>query len=127
MIQWFLQLKVKRRNEKKIKFLMKTKKDKTKAKKESYSTYIWKVLKEVHPDTGISSKAMSIMNSLVNDVFDKLATEAVMLSMRNKRLTVTAREVQSAARLILPGELAKHAMSEGVKAVEKYNKSSTSQ
>ena len=122
-----MQLKVKRRNEKKIKFLMKTKKDKTKAKKESYSTYIWKVLKEVHPDTGISSKAMSIMNSLVNDVFDKLATEAVMLSMRNKRLTVTAREVQSAARLVLPGELAKHAMSEGVKAVEKYNKSSTSQ
>ena len=106
---------------------MKTKKDKTKAKKESYSTYIWKVLKEVHPDTGISSKAMSIMNSLVNDVFDKLATEAVMLSMRNKRLTVTAREVQSAARLILPGELAKHAMSEGVKAVDKYNKSSPSQ
>ena len=123
-----MQLKVKRRNEKKIKFLMKTKKDKTKAKKsESYSTYIWKVLKEVHPDTGISSKAMSIMNSLVNDVFDKLATEAVMLSMRNKRLTVTAREVQSAARLVLPGELAKHAISEGVKAVDKYNKSSTSQ
>ena len=44
--------------------------------------------------------------------------------MRNKRLTVTAREVQTAARLILPGELAKHAISEGVKAVKKYNKSS---
>ena len=128
MIQWFLQLKVKRRNEKKIKYLKKTKKDKTKAKKnESYSSYIWKVLKQVHPDTGISSKAMSIMNSLVNDVFDKLATEAVTLSMRNKRLTVTAREVQSAARLVLPGELAKHAVSEGVKAVDKYNKSSTNQ
>ena len=96
-------------------------------RKESYAIYIYKVLKQVHPDTGISSKAMSIMNSLVNDVFDKLATEAVMLSMRNKRLTVTAREVQSAARLVLPGELAKHAMSGGVKAVEKYNKSSTSQ
>ena len=43
--------------------------------------------------------------------------------MRNKRLTVRAREVQTAARLVLPGELAKHAVSEGMKAVEKYNKS----
>ncbi|VDK60021.1 unnamed protein product [Gongylonema pulchrum] len=37
-------------------------------KKESYSVYIYRVLKQVHPDTGISSKAMSIMNSFVNDI-----------------------------------------------------------
>ena len=55
--------------------------------------------------------------------FPQLSAEAVQLSMRNKRLTVRAREVQTAARLVLPGELAKHAVSEGVKAVEKYNKS----
>ena len=61
-------------------------------RKESYAIYIYKVLKQVHPDTGISSKAMSIMNSMVNDVFEKLAQEAVSLSTRNKRLTVTARE-----------------------------------
>ena len=28
---------------------------------ETYKIYIYKVLKQVHPDTGISSKAMSIM------------------------------------------------------------------
>ena len=43
-------------------------------KSESYSAYIYKVLKQVHPDTGISSKAMSIMNSLVNDIFDKVGS-----------------------------------------------------
>ena len=31
--------------------------------KEIYSVYVYKVLKQVHPDTGISSKAMGIMNS----------------------------------------------------------------
>ena len=36
-------------------------------RKESYAIYIYKVLKQVHPDTGVSSKAMSIMNSFVND------------------------------------------------------------
>ena len=34
-----------------------------KKRTESYSSYIYKVLKQVHPDTGISSKAMSIMNA----------------------------------------------------------------
>ncbi|KAK5969713.1 hypothetical protein GCK32_005406 [Trichostrongylus colubriformis] len=33
-------------------------------RKESYSVYIYRVLKQVHPDTGVSSKAMSIMNSI---------------------------------------------------------------
>jgi histone H2B len=27
--------------------------------------------KQVHPDTGISSKEMSIMNSFVNDIFER--------------------------------------------------------
>merc|ERR1711890_183458 len=43
-----------------------------KKRKESYAIYIYKVLKQVHPDTGVSSKAMSIMNSFVNDIFEPL-------------------------------------------------------
>jgi hypothetical protein len=42
------------------------KKKRTKARKETYSSYIYKVLKQVHPDTGISNRAMSILNSFVN-------------------------------------------------------------
>ena len=42
------------------------------AKAETYKVYIYKVLKQVHPDTGISSKAMGIMNSFINDIFDKV-------------------------------------------------------
>merc|ERR1711974_228359 len=41
-------------------------------RKESYAIYIYKVLKQVHPDTGVSSKAMSIMNSFVNDIFERI-------------------------------------------------------
>eukprot|EP01104_Vermistella_antarctica_P016895 TRINITY_DN5865_c0_g1_i1.p1 TRINITY_DN5865_c0_g1~~TRINITY_DN5865_c0_g1_i1.p1 ORF type:complete len:134 (+),score=60.78 TRINITY_DN5865_c0_g1_i1:23-403(+) len=87
----------------------------------SYSTYIFKVLKEVHPDTGISSKAMSIMNSFVGDIFERIAGEAGRLARYNKKNTITSREIQTAVRLLLPGELAKHAVSEGTKAVTKYN------
>jgi hypothetical protein len=65
-------------------------------RKETYSSYIYKgvlfrfpwliavisltliilVLKQVHPDTGISNKAMAILNSFVNDIFERIATEA---------------------------------------------------
>ncbi|KAH7300247.1 hypothetical protein KP509_24G053100 [Ceratopteris richardii] len=97
------------------------KKKKKKAKStETYKIYIFKVLKQVHPDTGISSKAMGIMNSFINDIFEKLAQEAARLARYNKKPTITSREIQTAVRLILPGELAKHAVSEGTKAVTKF-------
>ena len=92
-------------------------------RRESYGIYIYKVLKQVHPDTGISSKAMSIMNSFVNDVFERLAGEAARLAHYGKRATISSREIQTAVRLLLPGELAKHAVSEGTKAVTKYTSS----
>ena len=98
-------------------------KGKRKSRKESYSIYIYKVLKQVHPDTGISSKAMSIMNSFVNDIFERIATEASRLAHYNKKHTITSREIQTAVRLHLPGELSKHAVSEGTKAVTKYTSS----
>ncbi|KAL3136454.1 hypothetical protein ABBQ38_005709 [Trebouxia sp. C0009 RCD-2024] len=87
---------------------------------ESYKIYIYKVLKQVHPDTGISSKAMSILNSFIADIFEKIAVETASLARYNKKPTVTSREIQTAVRLILPGELAKHAVSEGTKAVTKF-------
>ena len=93
-----------------------------KAKKsvETYKIYIFKVLKQVHPDIGISSKAMSIMNSFINDIFEKLAGESAKLARYNKKPTITSREIQTSVRLVLPGELAKHAVSEGTKAVTKF-------
>ena len=92
-------------------------------RKESYALYIYKVLKQVHPDTGISSKAMGIMNCFVNDIFERIAAEASRLAHYNKKSTISSREIQTAIRLLLPGELAKHAVSEGTKAVTKYTSS----
>ncbi|CAL9235894.1 unnamed protein product [Arabidopsis halleri] len=96
------------------------KKKKSKKSVETYKIYIFKVLKQVHPDVGISGKAMGIMNSFINDIFEKLAQESSKLARYNKKPTITSREIQTAVRLVLPGELAKHAVSEGTKAVTKF-------
>ena len=50
------------------------KKKKKRTRKETYSSYIYKVLKQVHPDTGISNKAMLILNSFVNDIFERIGS-----------------------------------------------------
>ncbi|KAK9381892.1 histone-fold-containing protein [Kockiozyma suomiensis] len=78
------------------------KKKRAKTRKETYSSYIYKVLKQVHPDTGISNRAMSILNSFVNDIFERVATEASKLAAYNKKSTISSREIQTAVRLILP-------------------------
>ena len=90
------------------------------------------VLKQVHPDTGISSKAMSILNSFIGklyvwflktrwslqdwtqlsgttfimcaaDIFEKIATETATLARYNKKPTVTSREIQTAGSTMLVG------------------------
>ena len=90
---------------------------------ETFGVYIYKVLKQVHQETGISKKSMDIMNSFIQDIFEKIALEASKLVRYNKKHTLSAREIQSATKLLLPGELAKHAIIEGAKAVNKIAES----
>ena len=96
---------------------------KSKKAKESFNIYIYKVLKQVYPEMGMSKKAMSILNSFVFDTFERIASEAGKLCKINNKHTLDARAIQTAVRLVLPGELSKHAVSEGTKAVTKYTSS----
>ncbi len=64
-----------------------------KKRSETFAIYIYKVLKQVHPDIGISKKAMNIMNSFINDSFDRIALESSKLVRFNKRRTLSSREV----------------------------------
>ena len=95
------------------------KKAKRQRRHETFSVYIYKVLKQVHQDTGISKKSMAIMNSFINDIFERISLESSKLVRYNKKHTLSAREIQSSVKLLLPGELAKHAIIEGAKAVNK--------
>merc|ERR1740138_1006357 len=88
---------------------------------QTYAIYIYKVLKQIHPECGISKRGMNIMNSFMNDIFERMATEATRLLRTTKKRTLTYREVETSVRLMLPGELSKHAVSEGTKAVTKYS------
>lgn len=89
----------------------------------TFKSYIHKVLKQVHPDTGITSIGMTVSNDIVNDLFHRLASEGSMFVRSAKMKTFNVQAAQSAARVVLAGELAKHAVAEGAKAVLKHAKS----
>ena len=71
-------------------------------------------------ETGISKKGISVINSFISDIFERIVGEAGKLARYSKKSTLSSREIQTAVRLVLPGELAKHAVSEGTKAVTKF-------
>jgi histone H2A len=92
------------------------------AVKPKLATYVYRVLKQVHPDTGISKMAMQVVDDLAMDTLRRVAAEAAhLVDVVKVGKTVTSREIQTAVRLVFPGELAKHAVSEGTKAVTKFN------
>ena len=88
-----------------------------------FTTRIYKVLKQVHPDTSIKKSSLSQVNFIVEELGKRLVTESFRLitELRNsEKKTISSREIQAAVRLTLPGELAKHAVSEATKAVTKF-------
>ena len=95
--------------------------DRRKRQSDNLNLYIFKVLKQVHPEIGLSKKSMAVINSFILDIFDKLATEAAQAVKYSKGKTMDARSLQCAVRLVLPGELAKHAENEANKAIKKYS------
>jgi histone H2B len=96
------------------------KKSQRKPRRNSFGVYISRVLKGASKaKLTLSSKSVKILDSLVKDFFDKIAVEAASLARSNKKRTLGSREIQTAVRLVLPAELAKHAMAEGTRAVAK--------
>ena len=85
-----------------------------------FTIYIQRVLKQVHPDTGISKNGVTQLNSIITSIGEELSKRAREVTVRQKKQTVTPSDVQFAVNAILPEQLAKHATSEGQKAVTKF-------
>ena len=82
--------------------------------------YIKRVLKDVHPGTGINGEALDLMNNLLLSFIKKLCENASISLANAGKKTLSSREIQGAVRLVLPRELGKHAVSEGTKAIIKW-------
>ena len=72
------------------------------------------------PSAATPRRTLVVMCNFIQDLFERIGNEAANVCRFSKKQTLSSREVQTAVRLILPGELAKHAVSEGTKAVTKF-------
>ena len=79
------------------------------------------LLKQVHPDQGLNKQAVLMLHQAVSFLVSRVAAVAHELVTYGKKATLSSREIYSAFEIVLPGELAKHAVSEGTKAVTKFN------
>lgn len=98
----------------------------TKRKKpnhEAFDTYIYKVIKNLHPDQGVSKKGMMVLSAITNDLFEKITVEATSLARYHNKQTLAANDVQAALKLLLPQDMTEHIIAEGMSAIEKYKKS----
>jgi histone H2B len=97
-------------------------KKKKRARHESYGIYTHKVLQEVHEGMRIKRKTTHMIDSLLEHILDKYVNEAYALTIATspKKKGIKTRTFQLATRQVLTGEIAKHAHSEGMKAVTKF-------
>ena len=95
---------------------IRVKKKKVKNPLSSYTIYIYRVLKKVHPDLGISCKAMSVLNSFCGDILERTAKEANVLVEKEHKKTMTSKDIEVAFKFTLPGELSKFGLLDAEKA-----------
>lgn len=79
-----------------------------------------KTLASVAKDHTIGKVALSTLTSLASDLTKSIGNAAVVLLQQTKAKTLTAHTARSATMQTLSGDLAKHAVSSGAKAVANF-------
>lgn len=86
----------------------------------NFETYIYRVFKQIAPDLKISKESKEFVNDLLFRFLKDFIPLTVTMVEHHRHTTMSARDVQSAVRVFFVGQLAKHAVSEGSKAVMSF-------
>lgn len=81
----------------------------------NFKRYLARLLRKLNssstePNLTISSKAMVCMSNFMSDIFIKIAKEAGQLVKYNKTKTLSDWDIKSALKILMPGDLGKHAL-----------------
>ena len=95
-------------------------KKRSKDVEKTFSLAIYKVLRQIWPDLYISHRAMSVLNGLIIELFERIATEASKLAALGKTSALTHRDLQTAVQIVIPHTFGRHANSEGTRFLTIY-------
>ena len=86
----------------------------------AFNLYIFRVLKEQCPEFSVSKKAMRTLNSINAEKFNQLMCECRNLVINTKKATLSSKEVETACKLTIFGELGQNAVAEGRQALRQH-------
>lgn len=98
-------------------------KKRVKAPKKTFRTYIKKVLKQISPQTLISSIAIYQLEQFLDTFLTQFADKCIELCRQYDTRTITGREIHATCKLFLAGELCQHAIAASTKACTIYDAS----
>lgn len=94
----------------------------------AYGLYVRKILDQIYPGEnkgdratmGISGVGLEALNLLILDVQQRLVDQSTKLARYQKKATLGTKHVHAAATLVMPSDLAKHAMKDASRSVSAY-------
>lgn len=92
-------------------------------KQQSFRVYIHRTLKGVSPNLHITKSALEALDSVVRVTANQLVDRALALTGGSEKITVSSAELQASVRLVLPGDLATHAVKAGLTATNTFQES----
>lgn len=100
--------------------------ERKKKKSHFFEIYIQKVLKQVSPNSALSSDAKQQFNSFLCTLAKKLSKTALELTIFAKKKTISEKEVCNALIFVLSGEILTNSISEGDRAVSNFSETQNS-
>jgi len=87
----------------------------------SFKIYIYKILADVHPETGIAAQALNTVDAFIRILSTKLSETSRNLTIQRDLKTIEEKDVLAAAEILLGGELSTQAKDYCAKALQKYS------
>merc|ERR1712032_791304 len=88
-----------------------------------FSKYIYRILKSVIPEKKMTKQIYQNIQSILYDLYERTWIVTIFLVYNNKKKTIGQFEIQTSIRLLYPGEISKHAVFQGIHAVNLFYKS----
>jgi hypothetical protein len=90
---------------------------------ESYRREVYKVLKQVHPDIGIERSGLTSVDVILADIESRLTAAALRLAEGEDADELNEVHIARAVREVVQGELVVHGLSEGNRALQRFEAS----
>lgn len=85
-----------------------------------YTSFIVKLLKNTHPDAGLTKTASLTMDAFLRDLIARLATEAGRVTSFSKRTKIASKDIFAASEIVLPSMLFAEAVPFAEKTLTTY-------